>query len=181
MWNQTVWPLIPCKQQEKDQPSKHDDALITLLWDHLVSCRPLLSTSCACSLHIFNARHPLCNQGSSQLCVLHVWSRHLFLHASQAKVDYFSPLLWRVDVYGNVLYRFADAGTALSWSVDHLFPVARGGFTKMPNMRIVQSHAHINKADRYSSSSALVSSSVSFVHNFCQKGLQDVLVHMWTS
>ena len=84
-------------------------------------------------------------------------------------------------MYGNVLYRFADAGTALSWSVDHLFPVARGGFTKMPNMRIVQSHAHINKADRYSSSSALVSSSVSFVHNFCQKGLQDVLVHMWTS
>ena len=68
--------------------------------------------------------------------------------AFQAKVDYFSPLLWRVDVYGNVLYRFADAGTPLSWAVDHFFPVARGGLSKMPNMRIVQSRAHINKADR---------------------------------
>ena len=65
----------------------------------------------------------------------------------QAKVDYFSPLLWRVDVYGNVLYRFADAGTPLSWSVDHLFPVARGGLTKAANLRIVQSQAHLNKAD----------------------------------
>ena len=66
----------------------------------------------------------------------------------QAKVDYFSPLLWRVDVYGNVLYRFADAGTPLSWSVDHLFPVARGGLSKPANLRIVQSQAHLNKADR---------------------------------
>ena len=68
-------------------------------------------------------------------------------HWPQAKVDYFSPLLWRVDVYGNVLYRFADAGMPLSWSVDHLFPVARGGLSKAANLRIVQSQAHLNKAD----------------------------------
>ncbi|DBA76192.1 hypothetical protein WJX77_003854 [Trebouxia sp. C0004] len=97
MWNQTVWPVVPRKQQEKEQPS--NEVLITELWHQL------------------------------------------------AKVDYFSPLLWRVDVYGNVLYRFADAGTCLSWSVDHQFPIARGGLSKMANMRIVQSHAHVNKAD----------------------------------
>lgn len=71
----------------------------------------------------------------------------------QAKVDYFSPLLWRVDVYGNVLYRFADAGTPLSWSVDLLFPVARGGLSKAANMRIIQSQAHLNKADEYATTS----------------------------
>ena len=52
-------------------------------------------------------------------------------------------------MYGNVLYRFADAGTPLSWSVDHLFPVARGGLSNQPQLRIVQSQAHINKADRW--------------------------------
>ncbi len=35
MWNQTVWPVIPRKQQEKQQPS--NEALITELWDQLVS------------------------------------------------------------------------------------------------------------------------------------------------
>lgn len=36
MWKHTVWPKLPPNKWEKDQPSKHDDALITLLWDQLV-------------------------------------------------------------------------------------------------------------------------------------------------
>ncbi len=47
MWKQTVWPVIPRKQQEKEQPS--NEALITELWDQLVSIYALfvsmLSTS----------------------------------------------------------------------------------------------------------------------------------------
>lgn len=36
MWKHTVWPKLPPNKWEKDQPSKHDDALITVLWDQLV-------------------------------------------------------------------------------------------------------------------------------------------------
>ena len=58
-------------------------------------------------------------------------------------------MLWRVDVYGNVLYRSADAGTKLSWKLDYHFPVERGGLSKPGNMRIIQFDAYINKADKY--------------------------------
>lgn len=40
MWNQTVWPVMPRKQQEKEQPS--NEALITELWDQLVSTQALV-------------------------------------------------------------------------------------------------------------------------------------------
>ena len=182
MWNQTVWPVIPRKQQEKEQPS--NEALITELWDQLVSIYALflsmLSTSYKAraafqrqTSHAHAAtKHLQCFTSADNgqecpasvlyatfvyccLCIVDALIQSCLIYAnggcacsSQAKVDYFSPLLWRVDVYGNVLYRFADAGTSLSWSVDHHFPIARGGLSKMANMRIVQSHAHINKADR---------------------------------
>lgn len=66
----------------------------------------------------------------------------------QAKVDYFSPMLWKVDIYGNVLYRYADAGSLLSWKLDYHFPIERGGLSKPANMRIIQYDAHVNKADK---------------------------------
>ena len=48
MWTKTVWPLLSRRQQEKEQPSS--DALITLLWDQLVSfsslCTSLLPDKC---------------------------------------------------------------------------------------------------------------------------------------
>ena len=36
MWKDTVWPKLPPNRWERDQASKHDDALITVLWDQLV-------------------------------------------------------------------------------------------------------------------------------------------------
>ena len=36
MWKHTVWPKLSPNKWEKDQPSKHDDALVTVLWDQLV-------------------------------------------------------------------------------------------------------------------------------------------------
>ncbi|KAH7435673.1 hypothetical protein KP509_06G074700 [Ceratopteris richardii] len=46
--------------------------------------------------------------------------------------------MFRVDVYGNVLYWDADPGSPLAWEVDHWFPQARGGKTVPGNLRLVQ-------------------------------------------
>ncbi len=48
MWNQTVWPVIPRKQQEKEQPS--NEALITELWNQLVSIYALFVSMLSTSL-----------------------------------------------------------------------------------------------------------------------------------
>ena len=47
MWNQTVWPVMPRKQQEKEQPS--NEALITELWDQLVSTQALVVSTLSTS------------------------------------------------------------------------------------------------------------------------------------
>ena len=59
MWNQTVWPLVPRKQQEKDQPSKQDEALITQLWDQLVRCQDLCTSICCGILAIALLAHQM--------------------------------------------------------------------------------------------------------------------------
>lgn len=60
MWKHTVWPKLPPNKWEKDQPSKHDDAIITVLWDQLVGsrCAPALqlilcsTVPCCWVLHV---------------------------------------------------------------------------------------------------------------------------------
>lgn len=41
MWKHTVWPKLSPNKWEKDQHSKHDDALFTVLWDQLVGLQVL--------------------------------------------------------------------------------------------------------------------------------------------
>lgn len=50
----------------------------------------------------------------------------------------FDPAIFRIDVYGNVLYWDADPGSPLAWDMDHWFPRARGGKTVLSNLRLVQ-------------------------------------------
>ncbi|XP_072964960.1 uncharacterized protein [Typha angustifolia] len=50
----------------------------------------------------------------------------------------FDPALFRVDIYGNVLYLHADSASPLAWDIDHWFPCARGGRTVPSNLRILQ-------------------------------------------
>lgn len=53
MWNQTVWPVVPRKQQEKVQPS--NEALITELWDQLVSIYALFVSML--SIFVYKGKH----------------------------------------------------------------------------------------------------------------------------
>ncbi|KAK8971109.1 hypothetical protein KSP40_PGU010659 [Platanthera guangdongensis] len=50
----------------------------------------------------------------------------------------FHPELFRVDVFGNILYRQADSASPLAWPIDHWFPCSRGGRTLLKNLRILQ-------------------------------------------
>ncbi|KAK8962902.1 hypothetical protein KSP40_PGU014470 [Platanthera guangdongensis] len=50
----------------------------------------------------------------------------------------FDPELFRVDVFGNVLYLHTDSASPLAWGIDHWFPCSRGGKTLRNNLRILQ-------------------------------------------
>ncbi|XP_077211669.1 uncharacterized protein LOC143846936 isoform X1 [Tasmannia lanceolata] len=50
----------------------------------------------------------------------------------------FDPAKFRVDMYGNVLYFYADSGSPLAWEIDHWFPCSRGGKTVPSNLRLLQ-------------------------------------------
>ncbi|KAL0915341.1 hypothetical protein M5K25_015753 [Dendrobium thyrsiflorum] len=50
----------------------------------------------------------------------------------------FEPALFRVDCFGNVVYRNADSASPLAWDIDHWFPCSRGGKTVPSNLRILQ-------------------------------------------
>ncbi|MCO5600727.1 hypothetical protein L7F22_054842 [Adiantum nelumboides] len=60
----------------------------------------------------------------------------------------FDPAIFRVDIYGNVLYWNADQGSPLAWEVDHWFPRARGGKALPGNLRLVQWQACQRKGKR---------------------------------
>ncbi|MCO5601932.1 hypothetical protein L7F22_056058 [Adiantum nelumboides] len=60
----------------------------------------------------------------------------------------FDPAIFRVDIYGNVLYWNADPGSPLAWEVDHWFPQARGGKAVPGNLRLVQWQACQRKGKR---------------------------------
>ncbi|KAI0502287.1 hypothetical protein KFK09_017234 [Dendrobium nobile] len=50
----------------------------------------------------------------------------------------FEPALFRVDCFGNLVYRNADPASPLAWDIDHWFPCSRGGKTVPSNLRILQ-------------------------------------------
>ncbi|KAK9823923.1 hypothetical protein WJX72_006392 [[Myrmecia] bisecta] len=59
--------------------------------------------------------------------------------------------LWRVDSFGNVVYRRAKEHSICSWVVDHLFPIARGGPDNPKNAcnkQIISALANGVKLDR---------------------------------
>ncbi|KAI5059919.1 hypothetical protein GOP47_0024339 [Adiantum capillus-veneris] len=60
----------------------------------------------------------------------------------------FDPAIFRVDIYGNVLYWDADPGSPLAWEVDHWFPQARGGKAVPGNLRLVQWQASHRKGKK---------------------------------
>ncbi|KAG0604219.1 hypothetical protein M758_10G154000 [Ceratodon purpureus] len=60
----------------------------------------------------------------------------------------FDPAKFRVDPYGNVVYRHADPSSPLAWEIDHWFPHSRGGKTVVTNLRVVQWQANQRKKNR---------------------------------
>ncbi|KAH9317231.1 hypothetical protein KI387_019000, partial [Taxus chinensis] len=60
----------------------------------------------------------------------------------------FDPALFRIDPYGNVLYKNADPASPLAWEVDHWFPHSRGGKTVSSNLRLVQWQVNQRKQNK---------------------------------
>ncbi|GLJ55852.1 hypothetical protein SUGI_1199280 [Cryptomeria japonica] len=60
----------------------------------------------------------------------------------------FDPAMFRIDPYGNVLYKNADPASPLAWEVDHWFPHSRGGKTVISNLRLVQWQVNQRKQNK---------------------------------
>ncbi|XP_020577981.1 uncharacterized protein LOC110023095 [Phalaenopsis equestris] len=69
---------------------------------------------------------------------LKIYAEFLWVQLDDLENAGFDPALFRVDRFGNVVYRHADSSSPLAWDIDHWFPISRGGRTVPSNLRILQ-------------------------------------------